>query len=117
MITLLMGASAEGLQAQTLSGEWIPVNPEDNQIVINVGDMLERLTNNRLRSTQHRVVNPPKDQLGKSRYSTPFFLHPRSDMSLACLPSCIDENNPKAYEDITAGEFLDERLRELGLKK
>lgn len=116
LITLLMGVNAEGLQAQTLDGEWISVVPDENQIVINVGDMLERLTNNRLRSTQHRVINPPKDKLGKPRYSTPFFLHPRSDMSLACLSSCIDEKNPKAFDDITAGEFLDERLSELGLK-
>ncbi len=116
LITLLMGVNAEGLQAQTLDGEWIPVVPGENQIVINVGDMLERLTNNRLRSTQHRVINPPKDQLGKPRYSTPFFLHPRSGMRLDCLESCIDSDHPKGFDDISAGEFLEERLRELGLK-
>jgi len=116
LITLLMGVNAEGLQAQTLDGEWISVVPEENQIVINVGDMLERLTNKKLRSTQHRVINPSKEKLSHPRYSTPFFLHPRSDMSLACLESCIDEDNPKAFEDITAGDFLNERLKELGLK-
>lgn len=117
LITLLMGANADGLQAQTLDGEWIAITPAENQIVINVGDMLERLTNNKLRSTIHRVVNPPKDKLGTPRYSTPFFLHPRSDMDLSCLESCVDDKNPKAHIDITAGEFLSERIRELGLDK
>lgn len=116
LITLLMGANADGLQAQTLEGEWISVNPDDNQIVINVGDMLERLTNNKLRSTQHRVINPSKDKLGTSRYSTPFFLHPRSDMDLTCLDSCVSESNPKRHTDITAGDFLSERIADLGLK-
>jgi len=63
------------------------------------------------------VINPPKEQLGTSRYSVPFFLHPRSNMPLNCLPSCIDEQNPKAYENTTAGEYLMERLREIGLIK
>ncbi len=117
LITLLMGASAAGLEVQTKDGEWIPVTALPEQLVVNVGDMLERLTNNKLRSTIHRVVNPPKEDWDKPRYSIPFFTHPKYEMSLACLPECIDENNPKAYEDITAGEFLNERLRELGLLK
>jgi isopenicillin N synthase-like dioxygenase len=117
LITLLMGASAAGLEVQTRDGEWVPVTALPDQLVINVGDMLERLTNNKLRSTIHRVVNPPRKDWDKPRYSIPFFTHPKSEMSLACLPECIDENNPKAYEDITAGEFLNERLRELGLIK
>ncbi len=117
LITLLMGASAAGLEVQTKAGEWIPVTALPEQLVVNVGDMLERLTNNKLRSTIHRVVNPPKEDWDKPRYSIPFFTHPKSEMSLACLPECIDENNPKAYEDITAGDFLNERLRELGLIK
>jgi isopenicillin N synthase-like dioxygenase len=79
--------------------------------------MLQRLTNNKLRSTTHRVVNPPRELWGTSRYSIPFFLHPKSDMSLACLTDCIDGQHPKVYEDATAGEYLDERLREIGLKK
>lgn len=116
LITLLMGVNAQGLQAQTLEGKWISVVPGENQIVINVGDMLERLTNNKLRSTQHRVINPPKDELGKPRYSTPFFMHPRSSMDLSCLESCISENNPKKHTDILAGDFLQERIKELGLK-
>jgi len=85
--------------------------------VVNVGDMLQRLTNNKLRSTTHRVVNPPRELMKTSRFSVPFFLHPRSDMDLACLDSCIDSEHPKAYSDMTAGEYLDERLKEIGLKK
>lgn len=117
LITLLVGASAEGLQILTKQGEWVPVTALPGQIVVNVGDMLQRLTNNRLRSTTHRVVNPPRAHWGTSRFSIPFFLHPKSDMSLACLEHCIDYDHPKAYEDATAGEYLDERLREIGLKK
>ena len=79
--------------------------------------MLQRLTNNRLRSTTHRVVNPPRELMKNSRYSVPFFLHPKSSMDLSSLDSCIDTEHPKAYSDITAGDYLDERLREIGLKK
>jgi isopenicillin N synthase-like dioxygenase len=117
LITLLMGASASGLEVQNKKGEWIPVTALPEQLVINVGDMLERLTNNKLRSTIHRVVNPPREDWDKPRYSIPFFTHPISEMSLNCLPECIDETHPKVYEDISAGEFLNERLRELGLLK
>jgi isopenicillin N synthase-like dioxygenase len=117
LITLLVGASADGLQILTLQGEWIPVTALPGQIVVNVGDMLQRLTNNKLRSTTHRVVNPPRELWHTSRFSIPFFLHPRGEISLACLDSCISVNAPKAYSDITAGEYLDERLREIGLKK
>ena len=115
LITLLMGASASGLEVQNKQGEWIAVTALPEQLVINVGDMLERLTNNKLRSTIHRVVNPPKEDWDKPRYSIPFFTHPVSEMSLNCLSECIDNEHPKAYENITAGEFLNERLRELGL--
>jgi isopenicillin N synthase-like dioxygenase len=117
LITLLMGASAAGLEVQNKKGDWIPVTALPNQLVINVGDMLERLTNNKLKSTIHRVVNPPKEDWDKPRYSIPFFTHPISEMPLNCLSKCISETNPKAYEDITAGEFLHERLIELGLIK
>jgi isopenicillin N synthase-like dioxygenase len=79
--------------------------------------MLDRLTNHKLKSTIHQVVNPPREKMKTSRYSIPFFMHPRADMDLTCLASCINAENPKIYEDMTAGEFLDERLRELGLKK
>jgi isopenicillin N synthase-like dioxygenase len=117
LITLLMGASAAGLEVQNKNGDWIPVTSLPEQLVVNVGDMLERLTNNKLRSTIHRVVNPPREDWEKPRYSIPFFTHPISDMKLNCLPECIDEVRPKVYDDITAGEFLNERLRELGLIK
>ncbi len=117
LITLLVGASADGLEILSKQQEWVPVTSLPEQIVVNVGDMLQRLTNNRLKSTTHRVVNPPREKWGNSRYSIPFFLHPKSSMSLACLPGCIDAAHPKAYPDATAGEYLDERLREIGLKK
>ncbi|HIE44774.1 MAG TPA: isopenicillin N synthase family oxygenase [Flavobacteriaceae bacterium] len=115
LITLLMGASAAGLQVQAKTGEWVSVTALPEQLVINVGDMLQRLTNNKLKSTIHRVVNPPKEDWDKPRYSIPFFAHPKSEMPLNCLDICIDKDNPKAYDDITAGEYLNERLRELGL--
>jgi len=117
LITLLVGASADGLQILNMQNDWVPVTSLPEQIVVNVGDMLQRLTNNRLKSTTHRVVNPDKEHWGKPRYSMPFFLHPRSDMSLASLDSCITAFSPKLYADYTAGEYLDERLREIGLKK
>ncbi|PZW42548.1 isopenicillin N synthase-like dioxygenase [Mesonia algae] len=117
LITLLMGASTGGLQVLRKDGEWIDAIPEEDELVINVGDMLERHTNNKLRSTIHRVINPPKEQWSQPRYSIPFFMHPRSEMKLDCLEECIDENHPKQYEDITAGEFLHQRLVEIGLIK
>ena len=117
LITLLMGGSAEGLEAQTLSGEWIPVSPKPDEIVINIGDMLARLTNNRFRSTQHRVITPSPESWLTPRFSAPFFLHPKSNMNLTCLDSCVSDDMPKAYPDTTAGAFLTERLMELGLKK
>lgn len=117
LITLLMGASAGGLQVLNKSGEWISVTALPDQIVVNVGDMLQRLTNNKLKSTTHRVINPPREKWGTSRYSIPFFLHPRSEVSLNCLPSCISESNSKKFSDITAGEYLEQRIIELGLKK
>jgi len=116
LITLLIGASADGLEVLTRDGTWYPVKAHGEDIVVNVGDMLQRLTNNKLKSTTHRVVNPPKELMKTSRFSVPFFLHPKADMSLAALESCIDAEHPKAYSDVTAGEYLDERLREIGLK-
>jgi len=117
LITLLMGASADGLQVLRRDGKWIPITALPEQLVVNVGDMLERHTNKKLKSTIHRVVNPPREMMHTSRYSIPFFMHPRSEMDLSCLDSCIDESNPKQFEDITAGEFLEQRLAEIGLKK
>jgi isopenicillin N synthase-like dioxygenase len=117
LITLLIGASADGLEVLTRENDWYPVKAHGEDLVVNVGDMLQRLTNNKLKSTTHRVVNPPRELMKNSRFSVPFFLHPQSSMDLTCLPSCVDAANPKHYEDITAGEYLDERLREIGLKK
>ncbi|NBB19683.1 isopenicillin N synthase family oxygenase [Runella sp. CRIBMP] len=117
LITLLMGASAEGLEVLRRDGKWIAITALPDQIVVNVGDMLDRLTNHNLKSTIHRVVNPPREKMNTSRYSIPFFMHPRGDMNLTCLESCVDANYPKLYVDMTAGEFLNERLIELGLKK
>jgi isopenicillin N synthase-like dioxygenase len=117
LITLLMGAQGKGLQVQNHNGDWIDAMAEPNEIMINVGDMLARHSNNKLKSTIHRVVNPPKEMWGTSRYSIPFFMHPISEMKLDVLEDCIDAENPKQFEDITSGEFLDQRLIELGLKK
>jgi isopenicillin N synthase-like dioxygenase len=117
LITLLIGASADGLELLTREGNWFPVKAHGEDVVVNVGDMLQRLTNNKLKSTTHRVVNPPREQMKNSRYSVPFFLHPKSDVDLTSLESCIDAQHPKLYNDMTAGEYLDERLREIGLKK
>ena len=117
LITLLMGASAEGLEVQRRDGKWVRITAFPDQIICNVGDMLERLTNNVLKSTIHRVVNPPKDKLHESRYSMPFFMHPKRSVDLNCLDSCVTEQNPQKYSDITAGEFLTQRLKEIGLIK
>ncbi|WOK06239.1 2-oxoglutarate and iron-dependent oxygenase domain-containing protein [Imperialibacter roseus] len=117
LITLLMGASADGLQVLRRDGKWIPITALPEQLVVNVGDMLARLTNDKLKSTIHRVVNPPRELMHTSRYSIPFFMHPRSDMDLTCLESCVDSEHPKKYDDMTAGAFLHQRLAEIGLKK
>lgn len=117
LITLLIGASADGLEVLSKKGEWVAVTALPDHIVVNVGDMLQRHTNGKLRSTTHRVVNPPKEKWNTHRYSIPFFLHPRSDMRLDCLSSCISEGEPAKWKPITAGEFLNERLTEIGLKR
>jgi isopenicillin N synthase-like dioxygenase len=117
LITLLVGASAEGLQLLNRNNEWLDITAPEGCLVINVGDMLQRLTNNKLRSTTHRVVNPPREKWHTQRFSIPFFTHPRSEMRLDCLPGCVDENHPLAYAPISAGEYLNERLIEIGLKK
>ncbi|WP_392346931.1 isopenicillin N synthase family dioxygenase [uncultured Polaribacter sp.] len=117
LITLLMGAQGKGLQVQNHNGDWIDAMAEPDELMINVGDMLARHSNNKLKSTIHRVTNPPKEMWGTSRYSIPFFMHPISEMKLDVLENCIDSKNPKQFEDITAGEFLEQRLLELGLKK
>lgn len=117
LITLLIGASADGLEVLNKQGEWVAVTALPDHIVVNVGDMLQRHTNGRLKSTTHRVVNPPREKWSQPRYSIPFFLHPRSEMRLDCLESCVAEGTQPLWEPISAGEFLDERLAEIGLKK
>ena len=117
LITLLVGASAGGLELLNMDDEWLPILPEEDEIVINVGDMLQRLTNNYLKSTTHRVVNPPRELWDQPRLSIPFFLHPVAEMDLTCLENCVTKERPLNYDPITAGAYLDERLREIGLKK
>ena len=117
LITLLMGAHGKGLQVQHSNGEWVDAVASEDELMINIGDMLSRHTNNLLKSTVHRVVNPDRELLKKSRYSIPFFMHPVSEMKLNVLESCISDESPKSFDDITAGDFLNERLVELGLLK
>jgi isopenicillin N synthase-like dioxygenase len=117
LITLLVGASADGLQLLSKNNEWLNINAPANYFVINVGDMLQRLTNNVLKSTTHRVVNPPREEWHKSRFSIPFFLHPVSKMDLTCLDQCVESGKKPNYEPITAGTYLEERLIEIGLLK
>jgi isopenicillin N synthase-like dioxygenase len=115
-ITLLVGASAEGLQVLARDGEWLPITTEGDAIVVNIGDMLQRLTNHVYPSTTHRVVNPPNENARKPRYSVPFFLHPNPDVLLDVLPSCVSADNPSRYlTPITSHDYLLERLREIKL--
>ena len=117
LITLLVGASAEGLEVCSRTGEWVPFTAEADTIVVNIGDMLQRLTNHVYPSTTHRVVNPPNANARKPRYSVPFFLHPNPDFLIDVLPSTVTPDNPKRYaEPITAQGYLEERLREIKLK-
>ncbi len=116
-ITLLVGASAAGLEVQSHEGEWVPFTSDADTIVVNIGDMLQRLTNHVYPSTIHRVVNPPGELARQPRYSVPFFLHPNPDFLIDVLPSCVSAENPSRYpEAITAHGFLEERLREIKLK-
>lgn len=116
LITLLLGAEEAGLQLLDRDGNWLAVDPPPGALVVNVGDMLQRLTNLVLPSTTHRVVNPPPERRGASRYSMPFFLHLASDVRIETLPGCVSAARPNAFpEPITADAYLHERLREIGL--
>ncbi|ODU80997.1 isopenicillin N synthase family dioxygenase [Novosphingobium sp. SCN 63-17] len=118
LITLLLGAEEAGLELLTKDGRWIGVSPPDGALVVNIGDMLQRLTNHVLPSTTHRVRNPEGPRAAFSRYSMPFFLHLRSDFAFRTLPQCVTPVNPDRYPvSITADDYLQERLREIGLKK
>lgn len=117
LITLLVGASAEGLEVLSRKGDWVPFTADADTIVVNIGDMLQRLTNHVYPSTTHRVVNPRGEKARQPRYSTPFFLHPNPDFLIDVLPSCITPDNPSRYpQSITAEAYLQERLREIKLK-
>ncbi|MEY3658900.1 MAG: hypothetical protein RL425_1661, partial [Pseudomonadota bacterium] len=117
LITLLLGAEEGGLQLLTRQGDWLSIAPPEGALVINVGDMLERLTNNQLPSTIHRVLNPPPERRHIPRYSMPFFLHLASDVLIETLPGCMNADHPNLYPNpITANDFLVERLIEIGLK-
>lgn len=115
-ITLLLGAEEAGLQLLTKDGRWIPVSPRPGEMVINIGDMLQRLTNGVLRSTTHRVINPAPDRASRARYSMPFFLHFRSDFLIEALPETLIEGEPAKWPPITADDYLQERLAEIKLK-
>jgi isopenicillin N synthase-like dioxygenase len=115
-ITLLLGAEEAGLELLDRDGNWLPVQPKAGELAINVGDMLQRLTNNVLRSTTHRVMNPAPERRGHARYSMPFFLHFRPDYLIETLPQCVGPDRPDLYPDpITAHDYLLQRLREIKL--
>lgn len=117
LITLLLGAEEAGLELLDRSGRWLAVEPPPGALVVNIGDMLQRLTNHVLPSTTHRVRNPDAARAGYSRHAMPFFLHLRSDFVIRTLPGCITPDNPDRYpEPITADAFLQQRLREIGLR-
>ena len=116
LITLLVGSGEPGLEIRTRDGRWIAITTIPDVIVCNVGDMLQRLTNARLVSTTHRVVNPPPPWDRRSRYSIPFFLHFNPEVVIETLPTCIDAEHPNRFpQPITANDYLQERLREIGL--
>ncbi|WP_293369969.1 2-oxoglutarate and iron-dependent oxygenase domain-containing protein [Nevskia sp.] len=116
LITLLVGASEGGLEVKTRKGEWLPITTEGDAIVVNIGDMLQRLTNHVYPSTTHRVVNPQGDAARRARFSVPYFLHPNPDFLIDVLPSCVTPDNPSRYPTpITANDYLWERLREIKL--
>lgn len=117
VLTLLVGSREPGLEVLARDGSWIPVTIIEGAIICNVGDMLQRLTNNVLPSTTHRVVNPPAPYSSQSRYSIPFFLHFNPDVLIDPLASCVTSDNLCRYEPITADDYLMQRLREIGLLK
>ncbi len=117
LITLLLGAEEGGLQLLNRDGEWMDVRPPEGALAINVGDMLQRLTNHVLPSTSHRVVNPPPERRGIPRYSMPFFLHLRPDVIIDALPQCVTADNPRREPPISAHDYLHQRLVEIGLVK
>lgn len=116
LITLLLGAEEAGLQAQHRNGQWIDINAPEGAVVVNAGDMLQRLTAGLIPSTTHRVLNPSPERAKFPRYSFPFFLHPNQDYLIDPLPECVAKTG-KVEAPITAGDYLTERLLEIGLLK
>lgn len=115
-ITLLLGAEEAGLELLTTNGEWKAIDVPPGALVVNIGDMLDRLTNGRLRSTTHRVMNPVGPAAYRARYSMPFFLHFRPDFTIETLPGCVDPARPDDHPaPISSHEFLQQRLREIKL--
>lgn len=117
LLTLLVGSEQSGLEVLSRTGLWVPITMIEGTIVCNVGDMLQRLSNGLLPSTTHRVINPPGNEARVSRYSMPFFMHPSPEVRLDVLPQCVTENRPQQYEPINAGDYLRQRLNEIGLVK
>ena len=115
-ITLLLGAEEAGLELKTKDGRWLPVSPRHGELVVNIGDMLQRLTNGRLRSTSHRVVNPAPDRASHARYSMPYFLHFRPDFVIEALPGTVPAGEQPKWPPISSHDYLQERLREIKLK-
>jgi isopenicillin N synthase-like dioxygenase len=116
LITLMVAAGEPGLEILRRDGSWLAVETGPDEVVVNIGDMLQRLTNHVLPSTTHRVVNPPGEAGARSRYSLPYFLHLNPEAVITSLPSCVSRDRPDRYPTpITANEYLHERLREIGL--
>ena len=111
LITIMVAAKGAGLELLDRDGAWLPVETEPTNLIVDTGDMLARMTNFVLPATTHRVVNPAGPNV--DRYSMPFFMHPTPDTSLKVLPSCLGAG--ARMPEITAGDYLDERLREIGL--
>lgn len=113
LITLLVSASASGLELKSRTGEWMPIVSQPNDIIVDSGDMLARITNDVIPATTHRVVNPSGPNV--PRYSMPFFMHPNPDAILSCIDSCRGAG--AKYEDISSEQFLMQRLQDIGLTK
>jgi isopenicillin N synthase-like dioxygenase len=114
LITLLCEATSPGLELLQRDGSWLPIQPLPGQIIVDAGDMLQHLTNGLLKSTTHRVTNPDNDR--ERRFSMPFFVHPRPEVDLTPLDSCVARSGgQRRFPPLTAGDYLAIRLQEIGL--
>ncbi len=111
LITILVAANGGGLELLDRDGNWLPVETDPDNLIVDAGDMLARVANDVIPATTHRVVNPKGPNV--SRYSMPFFMHPHPDAMLSCLESC--KGDGAKYPDISADAFLKQRLKEIGL--